>query len=268
MHPCPYPTDLTDQEWNEIKSLVPAPKAKPGRRGRPPKRDRRCILNAILYVVRSGCAWRLLPKDFGPWSTIYGYFRRWSQDWTWKFIHDRLRDGLRKASGRRAAPTAAILDSQSVKTAEQGGACGYDAGKNIKGRKRHLAVDSLGLLLGVLVTSASVSDPRGAQRLLSAVVSTFGWLQIIWADRGYQGRLVAWVKSLRPWGKLRLDIVKPPQGRKGFHVQRKRWIVGRTLSWFFKSRRLRNDYEVRTDHSEAMILLCMIRIMVKRLASR
>ena len=266
MHP--YPTDLTDQEWNGIRGLVPAPKAKPGKRGRPPKLERRQLLNAILYIVRSGCPWRLLPKDFGLWNTIYGYFRKWSQDWTWKFIHDRLRDRLRKACGRRAAPTAAIIDSQSVKTAEQGGPCGYDAGKKIKGRKRHLAVDTLGLLLGVRITEAGMQDRVGAQRLLSVLVCTFGWLQIIWADRGYQGRLVSWVKALRLWGKLRLDIVQPPHGTKGFHVQRKRWIIERTFSLFFKSKRLRIDYEVRTDHSEAMILLCMIRIMVRRLSSR
>ena len=132
-HPTHYPTDLTDDEWNRIKSLVPAPKSGKGKRGEPVALDRRSLLNAIFYVVRAGCAWRLLPSDFGPWQTVYGYFRVWSQDWTWEFIHNVLRDCVRQTEGRRVAPTAAIVDSQSVKTPDQAGARGYDAGKKILG---------------------------------------------------------------------------------------------------------------------------------------
>lgn len=266
-HPTRYPTDLTDEEWNQIKPLVPAPKSGKGKRGRPIKLDRRRLLDAIFYVVRSGCAWHLLPHDFGPWRTVYGYFRAWSQDWTWTFIHDALRDCVRKSEGRTVAPTAAIVDSQSVKTPDQAGERGYDAGKKIVGRKRHLAVDCLGLILAVMITPASLQDRQAARPLIRSLVKTFGRLQIIWADGGYLGTLVAWVKALRPFGKLRLEIVRRCDDVKGFKVLPRRWVVERTFGWLVKSRRLCRDYEVRPDHSEAMVRICMIRIMVKRLAA-
>ena len=266
-HPVKYPTDLTDEEWSQIRSLVPKPKSGKGKRGRPLKLDRRMLLNAICYEVRSGCAWRLLPKDFGPWQTVYGYFRQWSQDWTWTLIHDTLRDWLRKTEGRQVAPTAAIIDSQSVKTPDQAGESGYDAGKKIKGRKRHLAVDTLGLVLGIMITSAATQDRDAAKNLIGALVNLFGRLQIIWADGGYLGMLVQWVKQLRPFGKLHLEIVRRCDRAKGFKVLPKRWIIERTFGWFTKSRRLRIDYEVRLDHSEAMLRICMIRLMVRRLAA-
>ena len=265
-HPTRYPTDLTEEEWNQIKSLVPAPKSGQRKRGRPVEHERRAVVNAVFYVVRSGCAWRLLPSDFPPWQTVYGYFRTWSQDWTWTFMHDTVRDWVRKTEGRAVAPTAAIIDSQSVKPAEPPGARGYDAGKKVKGRKRHLAVDSLGLILGLLITSAAVQDRAAAKTLIANLLRVFKRLQLIWADGGYLGTLVQWVKALRPFGKLRLEIVPRRRG-KGFKVLPKRWIVERTFGWFYKSRRLCRDYEVRLDHSEAMIRICMIRLMVKRLAN-
>src|SRR5438045_1300783 len=266
-HPTHYPTDLTDEEWDQIKALVPVPKSGKAKRGRPIKLDRRSLINAIFYVVRSGCAWRLLPKDFGPWQTVYGYFRVWSQDWTWTFIHDTLRDWLRKTEERKVAPTAAIVDSQSVKTPDQAGERGYDAGKKIKGRKRHLAVDSLGLILAMRITSAAVQDRDAAKSLIPRMTSMYQRVQVIWADGGYLGALVQWVKQLRPFGKLRLEIVRRCDHLKGFKVLPKRWIIERTFAWLFKSRRLCRDYEVRLDHSEAMIRICMIRLMVRRLAA-
>jgi len=266
-HPTKYPTDLTDEEWNQIKSLVPAPKSGKGKRGRPVAQNRRGLLNAMFYIVRSGCAWRLLPKEFGHWQTVYGYFRSWTQDWTWRFIHDTLRDFVRKVEGRNVAPTAAIIDSQSVKIGDQAGERGYDAAKKVSGRKRHAAVDCLGLLLAITITSAGVQDRVAAKDLIQFLATMYGRLQIIWADGGYLGALVGWVKQLRPFGKLKLEIVRRSDLTKDFKVLPKRWMVERTFAWFYKSRRLCRDYEVRMEHSESMIRICMIRLMLRRLAT-
>jgi len=259
-----YNTDLSDTEWDLIKNMIP----KEQQRGRPLEHSRRSIVNAILYIVRAGCAWRLLPNDFAPWQTVYGYFRKWRKAGIWKLIHDELRTAVRRKVGKKPSPTAAIMDSQSVKIADQAGERGYDAGKKITGRKRHILVDTLGMVLGIMITSADVQDRDGARSLLSSVVHMFGRLQVIWADAGYLGELIAWVKQLRPFGKLRLEVVKRPEQRKGFHVVRKRWIVERTLGWFMKCRRLVRDYEQKMENSECMIQICMIGLMLRRLDSK
>ena len=257
-----YPSDLTEAEWRKVKPLLPKAKSF----GRPRVHDPHEILNAIFYVLRSGGSWRLLPRDYAPWQTVYGYFRRWTREGLIEKVHERLREALRRAEGRRGCPSAAVLDSQSVRTPDQAGERGYDAGKKIKGRKRHLLVDTLGLLLAVKVTPANVQDREGARTLLSACYFLYHWLACIWADSGYSGQLVAWVKALRPFGRLHLEIVRRGAAVKGFKLLPKRWIVERTFGWLVKSRRLRLDYEVKTAHSEAMIQLAMIRLMLKRLA--
>lgn len=261
MHTTKYPTDLTDEEWQVLRPLLP-PRSKMGR----PPADRRQVIDGIRYLLRSGCAWRLLPHEFGPWSTVYDVYRRWVKQGVWKRIHDTLRDRVRKADGRQPAPTAAVMDSQTVKIGDQGGVRGYDAGKKTSGRKRHILVDVLGLLLGVYVGSADEQDRDGAQTLLQRCLYWYGRLAKIWADGGYAGALLAWVKALRPRGKLHLEIVKRSDDVRGFKVLPRRWVVERTFGWFSKQRRLVRDYETKTDHSEAMLYICMITLMLRRLA--
>ena len=227
----------------------------------------RLVLNAIFYVSRTGIAWRYLPREYPPWATVYGYFRRWRLGGVWQRINARLRSLVRQRAGRKSQPTAAILASQSVKTTEQGGvARGYDAGKKVAGRKRHVLVDVLGLLLVVVVHAASVQDREGAKAVLAQLAHRFLRLRLIWADGGYAGALVAWLARFRPRHPLRLEIVKRSHQVGGFVVQPKRWIVERTLGWLNRYRRLSKDYETLPVTSEAMIYVAMIRLMLARLA--
>lgn len=255
-----YDSCLTEAQWAYLKPMLP----KPAKRGRP-RTDLRRILDAILYVVKGGIPWRYLPTDFPPWKTVYHVFRKWTLNHLWAAINDALRTLVRKAQGKRSQPTAAVLDSQTVKSAGHGGAVGYDAAKRIKGRKRHVLVDTLGLLLGVAVTSASSTERAGAQVVLGRVLTWFTWLRLLWVDGGYTGATFAnWVKELRP--KLAVEVVKRSDPTAGFKVLPRRWVVERTFGWLMHHRRLARDYETSETSAEAWIFIAMIRIQLRRLA--
>jgi len=255
----PYPTDLTPEQIKIVSPLLP----EPCDTGRPRTWSSIEILNAILYVVRGGVAWRLLPHDFPPWATVYGCFRYWKMIGVWQEVHDKILEKVRERDGRNAEPSAAVMDSQSVKMPDKGQERGYDAGKNVTGRKRHILVDTMGLLLAVVVNAASVQDRDGAKLLLNRAGGRLKSLQIIWADGNYAGALVGWVRDTFACA---LEIVKRPPAAKGFVLLPRRWVVERTFAWLGRYRRLSKDYEERTDTSEAMIHIAMTNLMLRRLA--
>ena len=259
-----YSSNLTLEQWELIEPLIPLAKS----RGRPREVEVWDVLNAIFYLLTQGCTWRNLPGDFPAWQTVYRYFRTWRKDGTWLSLHDRLRAWVRVASDRAASPSEAIVDSQSVKSAAMvNQAVGYDAGKQIKGRKRFLTVDRLGLVLRVYVMAASVGEREGGKQVLQRVQrmgKAVSRLHTIWVDGGFDGELfMQWVINVCHWI---VQVVLRPEQTKGFVLLKKRWVVERTFGWLMGYRRLVRDYERLPETSETLLYLAMIRIMVKRLA--
>lgn len=252
-----YPTDLTDSQWQVIEKLLLDQRKR--------KYALREVFNAIFYIVKGGIPWRLMPNDLPAWKSVYYYYTKFRKAGIWQELNDALREKVREKKGRKVSPSTAILDSQSVKTTLVGGQRGFDAAKHIKGRKRHILVDTLGLLVAVVVHRADIDERRGASFVLKRLFKhkkLFPRLSVIFADGGYSGEFEAFVRKSFQW---LLQIVRKPLGVKTFQVLPKRWIVERTFSWLTAHRRLSVDYERSVKSSEAMIYIAMIRLMLKKL---
>jgi len=260
-----YPSDTTDAEWALIAPLLPVPACQTRAGGRPEEHSRRVVVDAIRYVIHNGCVWRALPADFPPWRTVYGLYQRWHATGAVIALHDALRAAVRLAAGRRAEPTAAVIDSQSVRAAATvpKASRGWDNAKKVNGRKRHIAVDTSGLLLEVLITPASVQDRDAARPLLFNLTRARRRVRRAWADSVYAGKLQPWAAT---YLKLTVEIVKRPQNQHTFEVLPRRWVVERTLAWITSYRRCARDYERLPATHEAAVYWAMITVMTRRLA--
>jgi len=255
-----YASDLTEAEWKLIAPMMPLPSPI----GRPRSTDLRAVVNAIFYIASTGCQWRQLPKDFPPYSTVQGYFYEWSRSGLFATINHMLVLDAREKAGREASPSAGVIDSQSVKTTESGGPRGFDAGKKVKGRKRHIVTDTEGYLVGLQVHAADIQDRDGAVGVLASLRFLYPWLRHVFADGGYAGDKLR--KALAQFGKWTMEIIRRSEQARGFAVLPRRWVVERTFAWLGRCRRLAKDFETTIASATAWVLIAHIRMLTRRLA--
>jgi transposase len=257
-----YASDATDEEWVLIEPMLPPP----CERGRPRETSMREAVNAMFYIAQSGCHWRMLPKDFPPFTTVQYYFYRWRDDGTWFRINHALVMRARELEGHEASPSAGIIDSQSVKTTEAAGPRGYDAGKKIRGRKRHLLVDTMGLVVAAIVHRADIQDRDGAPLLLATMRSAFPWLRHVFADAGYAGEKLR--RALDKMGRWTIDIIRRSDTAKGFEQLPRRWVVERTIAWLNRNRRLAKDFEATIESAQAWLFIASVKLLSRRIAKQ